>query len=140
MVLLGIYFGVMGIVWVVVSVVGFVFGGVFISQVIWWWCFWINLLVFGVGFVVLVWVLKLYNFCILMCQGFVVVDWLGLFVVIGGMLMVFFGFEFGGVIYLWLLFIVICLIVFGVVMVGIFVLIEWKVVKFLLMLLCLFCW
>ncbi|CAP60170.1 uncharacterized protein PODANS_1_4860 [Podospora anserina S mat+] len=129
----GIYFGVMGIVWAVASAVGPVLGGVFTSQVTWRWCFWINLPVSGVGFAVLAWVLKLHNPRTPMRQGLAAVDWLGSLAVIGGTLMVLFGLEFGGVTYPWSSPTVICLIVFGVVTAGIFVLIEWKVAKFPLM-------
>ncbi|KAK3990009.1 major facilitator superfamily domain-containing protein [Cladorrhinum sp. PSN332] len=129
----GVYFGIMGIVWAIAGAIGPVLGGVFTSKVTWRWCFYVNLPISGVGFAVLAFVLKLHNPRTPMRQGLAAVDWLGSLTVIGATLMVLFGLEFGGVTYPWASPTVICLIVFGAVTAGLFVLIEWKVAKFPLM-------
>jgi len=57
----GIYFGIMGIVWAFAGGVGPIVGGAFTSRVSWRWCFYINLPISGLGFAILVFVLKLHN-------------------------------------------------------------------------------
>jgi hypothetical protein len=120
----------MGMVWAVASAVGPVLGGVFTSEVTWRWCFYINLPISGVGMAVLALVLKLHNPRTPMRQGLAAVDWLGSVTVVGATLMFLLGLELGGVIYPWSSPTVICLIVFGLVTAGIFVVIEWKVAEF----------
>lgn len=120
----------MGMVWAVASAVGPVLGGVFTSEVTWRWCFYINLPISGVGMAVLAFVLKLHNPRTPMRQGLAAVDWLGSLTVVGATLMVMLGLELGGVSHPWSSPIVICLIVFGVVTAGLFVLVEWKLAEF----------
>ncbi|KAK4167236.1 putative transporter [Cladorrhinum sp. PSN259] len=129
----GVYFGVMGIVWAIAGAIGPVLGGVFTSKVTWRWCFYVNLPISGLGFAVLAFVLRLHNPRTPMRQGLAAVDWLGSVTVIGATLMILFGLEFGGVTYPWSSATVICLIIFGAITTGLFVLIEWKVAKFPLM-------
>lgn len=126
----GLYFGLFGGVWAIASAIGPVLGGVFTSQVSWRWCFYINLPVSGVGMIILMFVLKLHNPRTPVKQGLVAIDWLGSLLIIGGTLMFLFGLEFGGVQYPWKSAMVICLIVFGLVTVGLFVAYESKVAKY----------
>lgn len=127
---LGIYYGAMGMVWAVASAVGPVLGGVFTSKVTWRWCFYINLPISGVGMAVLAFVLKLHNPRTPMREGLAAVDWLGSLTIVGATLMVMLGLELGGVTFPWDSPTVICLIVFGLVTVAIFVVVEWKVAEF----------
>ncbi|GKT91558.1 multidrug resistance protein Fnx1 [Colletotrichum tofieldiae] len=126
----GVYFGIMGMVWAVASAVGPVMGGVFTSKVTWRWCFYINLPISGVGIVVLFFVLKLHNPRTPALEGLKAIDWIGTVTIIGGTLMFLFGLEFGGVSYPWSSPTVICLIVFGIVTIGIFAVNEWKYAKY----------
>lgn len=57
-------------------------------------------------------------------------DWLGTIAVVGATVMFLLGLGYGGLLYPWDSAALICLIVFGVVTLGIFVLIEWKVAKY----------
>lgn len=57
-------------------------------------------------------------------------DWLGTIAIVGATVMFLLGLSYGGVTYPWTSPIVICLIVFGIVAVAVFVLIEWKVAKY----------
>jgi MFS family permease len=123
----------MGMVWAVAGGIGPVLGGVFTSRVTWRWCFWVNLPISGVGFAILCFALKLHNPRTPIGPGLAAVDWLGSLTVIGGTLMVLMGLEFGNVEFPWDSPTVICLIVFGLVTVAVFVLIEWKVAKYPLM-------
>ncbi|EAQ93076.1 hypothetical protein CHGG_01311 [Chaetomium globosum CBS 148.51] len=126
----GVYFGAMGMVWAVASAVGPVLGGVFTSEVTWRWCFYINLPISGVGMAVLAFVLKLHNPRTPMRQGLAAVDWLGSVTVVGATLMVMLGLELGGVTFPWSSPTVVCLLVFGFVTAGLFILIEWKFAEY----------
>ena len=62
--------------------------------------------------------------------GLKAVDWAGSLTIVGGTLMLLLGLEFGGVTYPWGSAKVICLIVFGVLVAGLFVLNEWKFARY----------
>jgi len=120
----GVYYGLMGLVWALASAVGPVLGGVFTSQVSWRWCFWVNLPISGVGFVILFFVLTLHNPRTPLRDGLAALDWFGSLFIIGGTLMFLFGLEFGGITYPWNSAPTICLLVFGVATIGLFVAVE----------------
>lgn len=120
----------MGMVWAVAGGIGPILGGVFTDKVSWRWCFYVNLPISGVGMLILAFVLKLHNPRTPMREGLAAVDWLGMSTIVGGTLMVLLGLEFGGVTFPWDSATVICLIVFGLVVTGIFVVIEWKVAEY----------
>ncbi|KAB5578733.1 major facilitator superfamily domain-containing protein [Coniochaeta sp. 2T2.1] len=126
----GIYFGIMGMVWAVAGGVGPIIGGVFTDKVTWRWCFYVNLPISGVGMLILTFVLKLQNPRTPIRAGLAAVDWLGVVTVVAGTLMFLLGLEFGGVTFPWTSPTVICLIVFGVLVSGLFVIVEWKVAKY----------
>jgi EmrB/QacA subfamily drug resistance transporter len=126
----GVYFGVMGIVWALAGGVGPIVGGVFTEKVTWRWCFYVNLPISGVGMLILTFVLKLKNPRTPIRAGLAAVDWLGVVTVVGGTLMFLLGLEFGGVTFPWASPTVICLIVFGVLVSGLFVIVEWKFAKY----------
>ncbi|KAI5861486.1 MFS general substrate transporter [Durotheca rogersii] len=120
----GMYYAFFGMVWAIASAIGPILGGVFTSQVTWRWCFYVNLPISGVGFAVLLFVLKLHNPRTPVRQGLAAVDWLGSLLIIGGTLMFLFGLEFGGITYPWNSAPTICLIVFGVVTIALFAVVE----------------
>ena len=62
-------------------------------------------------------------------KGIKAIDWSGSLFLIGGSVMVLLGLTFGGVMYPWDSTIVICLIVFGIVVLALFVLNEWKIAR-----------
>ncbi|KAG6029361.1 hypothetical protein E4U41_000375 [Claviceps citrina] len=124
------YFGMLGCVWAIASAVGPVVGGVFTTKVSWRWCFYINLPLAGVVFFILLFVLKLHNPRTPVREGLMAIDWLGSLLVIGGTLMILLGLEFGGVQHPWDSATVICLIVFGAVVVGLFVVYESRVARY----------
>lgn len=80
--------------------------------------------------VILIFVLKLHNPRTPMKEGLIAIDWVGSILVIGGTIMLLFGLEFGGVVFPWNSASIICLIVFGVVTVALFVVYEWKVARY----------
>jgi DNA repair protein RAD50 len=126
----GMYFGILGMVWALASAVGPILGGVFTSQVTWRWCFYINLPISAVAFVILVFFLKLHNPRTPWKEGLLALDWPGSILIIGGTIMWLLGLEFGGVSFPWNSATVICLIVFGIFVVGLFIVYEWKVAQF----------
>ncbi|KAG9255928.1 major facilitator superfamily domain-containing protein [Emericellopsis atlantica] len=126
----GMYFGILGMIWAIASALGPILGGLFTSKVSWRWCFYINLPISGVGMIILFFVLKLHNPRTPMREGLKAIDWTGSVLIIGGTLMLLLGLEFGGVTYPWASPTVICLIVFGIVTIGLFVINEAKVAKY----------
>lgn len=68
-----------------------------------------------------------------MRDGLKAVDWAGSLTIVGGTLMVLLGLEFGGVTFPWSSATVICLIVFGIVVAGLFVVNEMKLARYPIM-------
>jgi EmrB/QacA subfamily drug resistance transporter len=126
----GKYFGMIGMVWAFASGVGPILGGVFTEKVSWRWCFYVNLPVTGTAFLILLFFLHLDNPRTPVWAGLKAVDWLGSLTVVGGTLMLLLGLEFGGVTYPWNSAIVVCLIVFGIVVFGLFIINEWKFARY----------
>ncbi|KKF92312.1 putative transporter C3H1.06c [Ceratocystis platani] len=124
------YFGMVGLVWAVAAASGPLLGGVFTSEISWRWCFYINLPVCGVCIVILFFFLKLHNPRTSMREGLAAVDWMGSMTVIGGTTMILLALEFGGITFPWDSATVLCLIIFGSVMIGLFAVIEWKIAKY----------
>ncbi|KAI9648849.1 hypothetical protein NHQ30_003490 [Ciborinia camelliae] len=62
--------------------------------------------------------------------GLKAVDWTGTIAIVGGTLMLLLGLQFGGVSYPWDSATVICLLVFGIFTIGLFVINEWKYAKY----------
>ncbi|KAF1833019.1 hypothetical protein BDW02DRAFT_570431 [Decorospora gaudefroyi] len=129
----GAYFGMISGVWALASSLGPVVGGLFTQKVSWRWCFYINLPLDGVAFVILLFFLDLKTPKTPLRQGLKAVDWLGSLTMVGGVIMLLLGLEFGGIMYPWDSATVLCLIIFGVVVIGIFFLIEWRVAPYPLM-------
>ncbi|KAI0435025.1 multidrug resistance protein fnx1 [Xylaria sp. FL1042] len=126
----GQYYGIFGGVWALASAIGPILGGVFTSKVTWRWCFWINLPISGVGFVILLFVLKLHNPRTPVRKGLAAIDWLGSALIIGATLQLLFGLEFGGVAYPWKSVTVIALLVFSIVTFGVAILVEKYVAEY----------
>ncbi|GKT76865.1 efflux pump antibiotic resistance [Colletotrichum tofieldiae] len=135
----GLYLAITSIIWAIGSAVGPVLGGVFTTRLNWRWCFWINpsgpitadyfenqVPVGGVVFVVLSFFLDLPSPNTSVLAGLKAIDWTGSALCMGGSLMVLLALDFGDVTHPWSSATVICLILFGVVVVGIFLLNEWK--------------
>ncbi|KAF1949097.1 hypothetical protein CC80DRAFT_510851 [Byssothecium circinans] len=120
----GVYFGVIGGVWALASSLGPIVGGALTQKVSWRWCFYLNLPLDGAAFLIILFVLDLHTPKTPLKKGLKAVDWLGSLTMIGGTVMLLLGLEFGGVSYPWKSATVICLIVFGAVMIGVFFLVE----------------
>ena len=92
-------------------------------------CFYINLPLDGLAFGILLFFLDLKTPKTPLIPGLKAIDWLGSLFVVGGTLMFLFGLEFGGVSFPWSSATVICLLVFGVFTLVLFVLTEILVAK-----------
>jgi hypothetical protein len=84
----------------------------------------------GTVFILLCIFLHLHNPKTPVWDGLKAVDWAGSLTIVGGTLMLLLGLEFGGVTYPWDSAKVICLIVFGILVAGLFVLNEWKFARY----------
>jgi MFS family permease len=137
--------------WAVAASVGPVIGGVLTEKVSWRWCFYINrrspyssldlvdeseliisssVPIIGTVFILIFLLLKLDTPRTPIWAGLKAVDWLGSLTVVGSTVMLLLGLELGGVVHPWSSAMVLCLIVFGIVTAGIFVLIEWKIARY----------
>lgn len=65
--------------------------------------------------------------------GLKAIDWLGSLTIVGGTIMFLLGLEYGGVSYPWASATVLCLIIFGLVVIGLFFVNEWKLAKYPIM-------
>jgi MFS family permease len=125
-----LYFGIAALVWHLGFVLGPVLGGVFAERVSWRWCFYVNLPCGGLAFVILFIFLDIETPKTPFRKGLAAIDWLGSLTIVGGTVMFLLGLEFGGVSFPWASATVICLIIFGVIVLGLFVLNEWKLARY----------
>ncbi|POS78406.1 hypothetical protein DHEL01_v203198 [Diaporthe helianthi] len=122
----GLYLAITSVMWAVGTAIGPILGGVFTTKAHWRWCFWMNLPVGGLVFFVQVFFLTMPTPHTPVLAGLKAVDWTGSLLIVGSALMVLLGLEFGGVTFPWSSVAVICLITFGTVVLGLFLLNEWK--------------
>lgn len=122
----GMYLAITSVVWAIGSAIGPVIGGSFTTKVTWRWCFWINIPIGAVVFVVLVFFLELPSPHTPILAGLKTIDWVGSILIVGAALMILLGLDFGSVAFPWSSVTVICLIVFGLVANGVFIVNEWK--------------
>ena len=66
-------------------------------------------------------------------DGLKAIDWLGVILITGGTVMFLLGLEYGGVSFPWSSATVVCLLVFGLVTIGLFFINEWKLAKYPMM-------
>ncbi|KAI1868202.1 hypothetical protein JX265_007025 [Neoarthrinium moseri] len=128
-----VYLGFSGVVWAVAGSVGPLIGGAFTESVTWRWCFWINLPICGITFGLLVLFLDVNNPRTRLGEGLRAVDWVGSASILAITTLLLVGLDFGGVIFPWSSPKVICLIAFGALMIGFFILNEQRLAKYPLM-------
>ncbi|KAK6833144.1 MFS-type transporter [Apiospora arundinis] len=124
------YYGMTGMVWAVAAALGPVLGGVFTQKLSWRWCFWINLPFEGVSLAVLFVVLKVDWPNVGFLEGLKSLDWIGSIMIVGGTIIFLYGLETGsGGQAPWASAQVICLIVFGILLLITFFLYEARLAK-----------
>lgn len=87
----------------------------------------------GIAFAIILFLLDIETPKTPILAGLRAIDWLGIVTVTGGTIMVLLGLEYGGVSFPWSSATVICLIVFGILLIVLFVINEWKVAKYPMM-------
>jgi len=127
------YYAFVGLTWAVASGVGPIVGGVFTEKVSWRWCFWINLPLDGLSLILLVFFLKLETPKTPFLESVKAIDWVGGVTIVGGVIAFLYGFESAGVTHGWGSAFVLCLIIFGAVLIGLFFVAEWKLAKYPIM-------
>lgn len=125
----GIYLAFVGFTWALASAIGPVLGGVFTQYVTWRLCFWINVPISITAMAALFFFLHLQTPTITLAEGLKRVDWLGSALVVSGTVLFMLGMEFGGVSHPWKSAIVICFLIFGLLILAVFVFVEWKFAK-----------
>ncbi|OCL12975.1 MFS drug transporter [Glonium stellatum] len=125
-----LYIGSMGAIWALAGSAGPLIGGAFTQLVNWRWCFWINLPACGTAFVFLLLFLDVHNPRTKLREGVMAVDWFGTFSILAVTLLILLGLDFGGATFPWDSPKVICLIVFGTLMIGFFLFSEQRLAKY----------
>lgn len=133
-----LYFGAMGSVWMVAGTAGPLVGGALAQHASWRWCFWINLPFCGAAFAALAAFLDVHDPRTSLRDGLAAVDWFGGVSMLAVALLLLLGLDFGGVEYPWDSPRVICMIVFGALMIGFFLYSEKRLARYPLMLLSIF--
>jgi MFS family permease len=128
-----LHLGSLGAIWAVAGSAGPLMGGALTQLVSWRWCFWINLPVSGLAFIVLLLFLDVHNPRTKLGEGVRAVDWFGMLSILTVILLLLLGLDFGGAIFPWNSPKVICLIVFGTLMIGFFIFSEKHLAKYPLM-------
>lgn len=125
----GAYYSIIGAVWAVANSVGPLLGGVFTTKASWRWCFFINLPLDGIAFIIILMFLDLKTPRTPLFEGLAAIDWLGAFFIVSGTFLFLFGLQSGGTSFPWHSALVICLLVFGLVAAVLFVLVETRFAK-----------
>jgi MFS family permease len=125
-----LYNSLLSFVWVVAGTSGPLIGGAFTQLVNWRWCFWINLPVCGLAFILLLLFLDVHNPRTKLSDGLMAIDWFGTFSILAGTLLVLLGLDFGGAIFPWNSPKVFCLIVVGSLMFVFFFYSEKRLAKY----------
>ena len=127
------YLALTHVIWAVAGGIGPVLGGTFTQFLSWRWIFWINLPITGAAFILLLVFLDVHNPKTKFADGIRAVDWVGSITIVGVMVMVLLGLNFGGTVYPWASPKVICLVVIGALMLVIFVVNEQRFARHPLM-------
>ncbi|EEP75763.1 conserved hypothetical protein [Uncinocarpus reesii 1704] len=134
----GIYYSIIGMVWALAGAVGPVVGGIMTQYVTWRWCFYINLPIDGIAFVIIFFFFEVHTPKTPLIAGLKAIDWLGSLTIVGSTVMFLLGLEYGGISFPWSSATVLCLIIFGIFTFALFLLIQWKLAYYPIMPLWLF--
>ncbi|RYP87629.1 hypothetical protein DL769_000488 [Monosporascus sp. CRB-8-3] len=125
-----LYLSSMGLVWVLAATTGPIIGGALAERASWRWCFWINLPVCGLSLIILLLFLDVHNPRTKLADGLKAVDWFGTVSILAVTLLLLLGLDFGGVTFPWNSATVICMIVFGALLIGVFLFCEKRLARY----------
>lgn len=128
-----LYFGLFEVAWAVAGGVGPVLGGILTQKLSWRWAFWINLPISGTTFLLLLLFMDVHNPKTAVVEGFKAIDWAGSLSILAMTLMVLLGLEFGGATFPWKSPQVLCLIIIGGLISGLFIFSEKRLARYPLM-------
>lgn len=128
-----LFLGLLQVTWAVAGGLGPVLGGVFTQLLSWRWIFWINLPISGAAFCLLLSFLDVHNPKTKFAEGVKAIDWGGSISIVGVMVMVLLGLNFGGTLYPWDSPKVICLVVVGAFMTVLFLFNESRLARYPIM-------
>lgn len=123
------YLGLLHVIWAVAGPLGPVLGGAFTQLLSWRWIFWINLPISGAAFFLLLLFLDVHNPRTKLTDGIKAIDWAGSLSMVGLMVMVLLGLNFGGTVYPWDSPKVICLVAAGALLAVLFVFNEGRLAR-----------
>lgn len=128
-----LFLGLLQVTWAVAGGLGPVLGGAFTQLLSWRWIFWINLPISGTAFCLLLLFLDVHNPKTKFAEGIKAIDWAGSLSIVGLMVMVLLGLNFGGTAYPWDSPKVICLIVVGALVAVLFLFNESRLARYPIM-------
>lgn len=108
-------------------------GGLLTERLSWRWAFWVNLPICGTTFILLLTFLDVHNPKTAVVDGLKAVDWFGSISILAVTLMILLGLEFGGATFPWKSPQVLCLIIIGALISGIFIFSEKRLARYPLM-------
>ena len=108
-------------------------GGLFTQRLSWRWAFWVNLPICGTTFILLAIFLDVHNPKTAVVDGLKAVDWFGSLSILAVTLMILLGLEFGGASFPWKSPQVLCLIIIGALLSGVFIFSEKRLARYPLM-------
>ena len=96
-----LHLGLLGMMWALAGSAGPLIGGAFTELVSWRWCFWINLPVSGISFVLLLLFLDVHNPRTKLVEGIRAIDWFGTVSILAVTLLLLLGLDFGSATFPW---------------------------------------
>ena len=117
-------------IWALSGAVGPLLGGAFAQKATWRWCFYCNLPIAGTAFMLLLPFFNVHNPRTPVLDGIKAIDWFGCISILGVTVMLLLGLDLGGAVYPWGSAKVVCLIVFGSLMILVFIYSEKKLAKY----------
>lgn len=125
-----LYMGFSGFVWALAGSIGPLIGGAFTQSATWRWCFWINIPICGITLILSLFFLDVNNPRTRLGEGLRAIDWVGTLSILAITTLLLVGLDFGGTIFPWSSPKVICLIVFGTLLIGFFLFNEQRLAKY----------